>query len=61
VISPDCSVAYQFAIYVKWGLSPAKALQMATSDATIGINYDLGKQIGFVEKGRYADLVAVDH
>ncbi len=51
--------AYQFAIYVKWGLSPAQALRMATSDATVGINYDLGKQIGFVEKGRYADLVAV--
>ncbi len=51
--------AYQFAIYVKWGLSPAKALQMATSDATVGINYDLGKQIGYVEKGRFADIVAV--
>jgi len=51
--------AYQFAIYVKWGLSPAQALRMATSDATVGINYDLGKQIGFVEKGRFADLVAV--
>jgi imidazolonepropionase-like amidohydrolase len=32
---------------------------MATSDATIGINYDFGKQIGFVEKRRYADRVAV--
>jgi imidazolonepropionase-like amidohydrolase len=51
--------AYQFGIYVKWGMSPAKALQMATSDATIGLNYDLGKQIGYVEKGRYADIVAV--
>lgn len=51
--------AYQFGIYVKWGVSPAKALQMATSDATIGLNYDLGKQIGYVEKGRYADIVAV--
>jgi imidazolonepropionase-like amidohydrolase len=51
--------AYQFALYVKWGMSPAQALRMATSDATIGINYDLGKQIGYVEKGRYADLVAV--
>jgi imidazolonepropionase-like amidohydrolase len=51
--------AYQFAIYVKWGLSPAQALRLATSDATVGLNYDLGKQIGFVEKGRFADLVAV--
>jgi imidazolonepropionase-like amidohydrolase len=51
--------AYQFAIYVKWGLSPAQALRLATSDATVGLNFDLGKQIGFVEKGRFADLVAV--
>ncbi len=51
--------AYQFGLYVKWGMSAAQALRMATSDATIGINYDLGKQIGYVEKGRYADIVAV--
>lgn len=51
--------AYQFGLYVKWGLSPARALQMATSDATVGLNYDLGKQIGYIEKGRYADVVAV--
>ncbi len=51
--------AYQFGIYVKWGMSPAQALRTATSDATDGLNYDLGKQIGFVEKGRFADLVAV--
>jgi imidazolonepropionase-like amidohydrolase len=51
--------AYQFAIYVKWGMSPAQALRTATSDATDGLNYDLGKQIGYVEKGRFADIVAV--
>ncbi len=51
--------AYQFGLYVKWGMSPAQALRMATSDATDGLNYDLGRQIGYVEKGRFADLVAV--
>lgn len=51
--------AYQFPFYVKWGMSPAQALRMATSDAADGLNYDLGKQVGFVEKGRYADIVAV--
>ena len=51
--------AYQFALYVKWGMSPAQALRMATSDAAVTLNYDLGKQVGYVEKGRYADLVAV--
>jgi imidazolonepropionase-like amidohydrolase len=51
--------AYQFAIYVKWGMSPAQALRTATSDAAETLNYDLGKQIGYVEKGKFADLVAV--
>jgi imidazolonepropionase-like amidohydrolase len=51
--------AYQFGLYVKWGLSPAQALRMATSDAAATLNYDLGKQIGYVEKGKFADLVAV--
>jgi|HubBroStandDraft_4_1064222.scaffolds.fasta_scaffold05294_1 imidazolonepropionase-like amidohydrolase len=51
--------AYQFPIYVKWGMSPTQALRMATSDAAETLNYDLGKQVGYVEKGRFADLVAV--
>ena len=51
--------AYQFPLYVKWGMSPAQALRMATSDAAATLNYDLGKQIGYLEKGRFADLVAV--
>jgi imidazolonepropionase-like amidohydrolase len=32
---------------------------MATSNAAEGLNFELGKQVGFVEKGRFADLVAV--
>ncbi len=51
--------AYQFAIYVKWGMSPAQALQTATSNAAESLNYDLGTQVGYVEKGRFADIVAV--
>jgi imidazolonepropionase-like amidohydrolase len=51
--------AYQFAIYVKWGMSPAQALQTATSVAAETLNYDLGNQVGYVEKGRFADIVAV--
>jgi imidazolonepropionase-like amidohydrolase len=51
--------AYQFAQYVKWGMSPAQALQLATSNAAESLNYDLGNQIGYVEKGRFADIVAV--
>jgi len=51
--------AFQFSYYVKWGMKPAQALRMATSDAAETLNYDLGKYVGIVEKGRFADLVAV--
>lgn len=51
--------AFQFAYYVKWGMPPAQALQMATSWAAESLNFNLGKQVGIVEAGKYADLVAV--
>ena len=51
--------AFQFAYYVKWGMTPAQALRTATSTAAAGLNFDLGKQLGSVEKGKYADIVAV--
>jgi imidazolonepropionase-like amidohydrolase len=51
--------AFQFAYYVKWGMTPAQALRMATSNAAEGLNFELAKQVGFVERGRFADLVAV--
>ncbi len=51
--------AFQFAWYVKWGMTPAQALRTATSTAAAGLNFDLGKQLGSVEKGKYADLAAV--
>jgi imidazolonepropionase-like amidohydrolase len=40
-------------------MTPAQALRMATSNAAEGLNFDLGRQVGIVEKGRFADLVAV--
>jgi imidazolonepropionase-like amidohydrolase len=51
--------ACQFPIYVKWGMSPADALRMATSNAAAALNYDLGNYVGYVEKGRFADIIAV--
>ncbi len=51
--------AFQFAYYVKWGMTPAQALQMATSAAAESLNFELGKRVGSVEAGKYADLVAV--
>jgi imidazolonepropionase-like amidohydrolase len=40
-------------------MTPAQALQMATLNAAESLNFELGKHVGIVEKGRYADLVAV--
>jgi imidazolonepropionase-like amidohydrolase len=51
--------AFQFGYYVKWGMTPAQALRMGTINAAESLNFDLGKQVGLIEKGRYADLVAV--
>ena len=51
--------AFQFAIFVKWGMTPTGAIQMATSNAAESLNFGLGKQVGILEKGRFADLVAV--
>jgi imidazolonepropionase-like amidohydrolase len=51
--------AFQFSYYVKWGMTPAQALRMATSNAAASLNFELGKQVGSIEKGKYADIVAV--
>jgi imidazolonepropionase-like amidohydrolase len=51
--------AFQFGVYVKWGLTPAQALQMATTNAAESLNFELGNHVGIIEKGRFADLVAV--
>jgi imidazolonepropionase-like amidohydrolase len=40
-------------------MTPAQALRMATTNAAASLNFELGKQVGIVEKGKYADLVAV--
>jgi imidazolonepropionase-like amidohydrolase len=32
---------------------------MATSSAAASLNFDLGKQVGSIEKGKFADIVAV--
>lgn len=48
----------QFAYQVKWGLTPAQALQSATSVAANLIGWSA--DVGSVEKGKFADLVAVN-
>ena len=46
-----------FAYFVKWGMAPAKTLQMATSTAAEIIGWS--DRVGSVENGKFADLVAV--
>ena len=51
--------ADQFPYYAKWGMSPAQALQTAYLPAATMLNYNWVEQIGSVEKGKFADLIAV--
>jgi imidazolonepropionase-like amidohydrolase len=51
--------AMQFAIYVKWGMTPAQAIQTATINAAESLNYDWAEHIGTVEKGKFADIIGV--
>lgn len=46
-----------FAYFVKWGMTPAQALRMATTTAAEIIGWP--DRVGSVEKGKLADLVAV--
>jgi imidazolonepropionase-like amidohydrolase len=46
-----------FAYFVKWGMAPAQTLQMATTTASQIIGWT--DRVGTVEKGKFADLVAV--
>ena len=51
--------ASQFSWMTKWGMSPVQALQTAFMVAADSLNYNWGSQIGSVEKGKFADIVAV--
>ena len=49
----------QFGYYVKWGMTPAQALQTAYLPAAHMLNYGMDKDIGSLEKGKFADIIAV--
>jgi imidazolonepropionase-like amidohydrolase len=51
--------ADQFAYFVKWGMTPAQALQTAYLPAARMLNYGWERDIGSLEKGKYADIIAV--
>ena len=48
--------AQQFATMVKYGMTPLQAIQSATVNAAEAL---ASKDVGVIEKGRYADMVAV--
>ena len=56
---PHGKQANQFAYYAKWGLTPTKALQTAYMNAAHMLNYGVEKDIGSIEKGKFADIIAV--
>jgi imidazolonepropionase-like amidohydrolase len=51
--------ADQFAYFVKWGMTPAQALQTAYLPAATMLNYHWEQYVGSIEKGKFADIIAV--
>jgi imidazolonepropionase-like amidohydrolase len=51
--------ADQFAYFVKWGMTPTQALQTAYLNAATMLNYHWEQQVGSIEKGKFADIIAV--
>ena len=51
--------ADQFPYLVKWGMSPAQALQTAFLTAANVLNYNWADRVGSIEKNKFADLIAV--
>jgi imidazolonepropionase-like amidohydrolase len=56
---PHGSQANQFSFYAKWGLTPAQSLQTAYLPAARMLNYDWENHIATIEKGKFADIIAV--
>ena len=49
----------QFKYFVKWGMAPAAALQTAYLPAARMLNYGWENEIATLEKGKFADVIAV--
>ncbi len=45
--------------YVKYGMTPAQALQTTFIGAASVLNYNWAKDVGTLEAGKYADIIAV--
>ena len=51
--------ANQFKYYVDWGMTPAQALQTSFINAPAMLNYHWDSEIGTLELGKLADIIAV--
>jgi len=56
---PHGKQANQFTYYVKWGLTPVRALETTYLNAAHMLNYGIERDIGTIEKGKFADIIAV--
>jgi imidazolonepropionase-like amidohydrolase len=59
VAYPHGRQADQFPYLVKWGMTPVQALQSAFMVVAKVLNYGWADRVGSIEKGKYADLIAV--
>jgi imidazolonepropionase-like amidohydrolase len=56
---PHGQQADQFPYMVKWGMTPAQALQTAFLTVANVLNYSWSDRVGSIEQGKFADLIAV--
>jgi imidazolonepropionase-like amidohydrolase len=56
---PHGKQADQFAYFIKWGMERVDALKMPFLPTARMLNYNWETQIGSIEKGKYADIIAV--
>jgi imidazolonepropionase-like amidohydrolase len=56
---PHGRQADQFAYFIKWGMEKVEVLKMPFLPTARMLNYNWVDQIGSVEKGKFADLIAV--
>ena len=56
---PHGRQANQFAYFVKWRMTPGQALQTAFLAAANVLNYGWSDRVGSLERGKYADVIAV--
>ena len=49
----------QFTKLVQWGMTPAESLQTVYLPAAQMLNYGWDKDVGTIEKGKFADIIAV--